>query len=95
MTLSASESTDLAVKLSQRGRESFEFAVSTGLLGRLLEELGSAEDVLVQMNCVELLLPLMGGGGGIQVPGVTASGGDHVRSAAVSSEGPSRSCPHT
>ena len=49
---------ELAVKLSQRGEDGFKFSVSTGLLGRLLKELGSG-DVLVQMNCVELLLPLM------------------------------------
>ena len=49
---------ELVVNLSQRGEEAFKFSVSTGLLRRLLEELRSG-DVLVQMNCVELLLPLM------------------------------------
>lgn len=49
---------ELIVKLSKRGKEAFTFSVSTGLLQRLLEELGSG-DVLVQMNCVELLLPLL------------------------------------
>ena len=49
---------ELIVKLCQRGDEAFKFAVSTGLLQRLVGELGSG-DVLVQMNCVELLLLLM------------------------------------
>ena len=56
---------ELAVNLSQRSQESFKFAVSTGLLQRLLGELGSG-DVLVQMNCVELLLPLMEVGEGMR-----------------------------
>lgn len=49
---------ELVVKLSQGGDEAFKFSISTGLLLQLLKELDSS-DVLVQMNCVELLLPLM------------------------------------
>ena len=49
---------NLVVKISQQGKEGFKFSISTGLLQRLLGELESG-DVLVQMNCVELLLSLM------------------------------------
>ena len=56
---------DLIVKLAQLNKETFKFSVSAGLLHRLLEELGSG-DVLVQMNCVELLLPLMETREGVQ-----------------------------
>lgn len=49
---------ELAVQLSQRGKEAFKFVLSSGVLQRLLTELGSG-DMLVQMNCVEMLLPLM------------------------------------
>ena len=51
---------DLVVRLSLSNDESFEFAVSTRLLHRMLEELQSG-DVLVQMNSVELVLSLLDG----------------------------------
>ena len=49
---------ELALQLSRQGSGLFQFVTSSGLLERLLEELGSL-DILVQMNCVEMLLPLM------------------------------------
>ena len=49
---------DLVVKIAHNGEGGFKFSVSTGLLQRLLSELESG-DVLVQMNCVELVLSLM------------------------------------
>ena len=51
---------DLVVKLALRNKEAFEFAESTRLLHRMLEELRSG-DVLVQMNSVELVLRLLEG----------------------------------
>ena len=51
---------DLVVRLSLSNDESFEFAVSTRLLHRMVEELQSG-DVLVQMNSVELVLSLLNG----------------------------------
>ena len=56
---------ELAVQLSQRGKEAFRFVLSSGLLQRLLTELSSG-DMLVQMNCVEMLLPLMEDRDGMQ-----------------------------
>ena len=49
---------ELALQLSRQGSGLFQFVASSGLLERLLGELGSL-DILVQMNCVEMLLPLM------------------------------------
>ena len=56
---------DLVVRLSLSNEESFEFAVSTRLLHRILEELKSG-DALVQMNVVELVLQLLEGRRGAQ-----------------------------
>lgn len=49
---------ELAVKVSQLGSDAFEFIASTGLLMDLVGELES-NDVLVKLNCFEMLTGLM------------------------------------
>ena len=56
---------DLVVRVSLSNEASFQFALSTGLLEEMVSEL-RCEDVLVQMNCVELVVQMMEGKGGAE-----------------------------
>ena len=56
---------ELAVKMALSSGDAFEFVQSSGLLQRLVKEL-DLDDVLVRMNCIELLATLMESSEGAQ-----------------------------
>ena len=56
---------ELAVKMALGSGDTFEFVQSSGLLQRLVKEL-DLDDVLVKMNCIELLATLMESSEGVQ-----------------------------
>lgn len=56
---------ELAVKMALGSGDAFEFVQSSGLLQRLVKEL-DLDDVLVKMNCIELLATLMESSEGVQ-----------------------------
>ena len=56
---------ELVVKMALGGGDAFGFVQSSGLLQRLVKEL-DLEDVLVKMNCIELLVTLMESSEGMQ-----------------------------
>ena len=56
---------ELAVKMALGSGDAFKFVQSSGLLQRLVKEL-DLDDVLVKMNCIELLATLMESSEGVQ-----------------------------
>ena len=56
---------ELVVKMALSGGDAFGFVQSSGLLQRLVKEL-DLEDILVKMNCIELLVTLMESSEGMQ-----------------------------